>query len=177
MTLGLVELAFMSVFWGIAVWMPSSRNLRFLVFMAITTAAFVVAGTLHGEILRLVRAGLVMVWAVALLIPDRLALGSLSAAELRFDDAIRRSEDRIRGLASPEAAAKLSVLDEVIGDVEALTPPTAEWATLKEHVLQDLRSRPEVDPVHLASHGFQLSERTKRKWREIRYRRVLGPHR
>ncbi len=156
-----VELLFPLLFWGVALWWPATRNVRFISFMVITTAAWVTVGSLGLDLSRLVRAGLIVLWVGAELSPSRIRLGSLSGAEVRFDESLR-SLDRLAREAAGGREAARAALPDTIEELETMAPPDPRWATIKDLVLSDLLS------------DGAVSTATYQAWRRVRYRNVIG---
>ncbi len=168
----IVAAGFLAALWAIGIWVPGTRNMRFIAFMGLLTAAFVAFGFLPSDISRLARAVVVVVWSGALLMPDRLGLGSLSHDETVFDEALVRVRDRI---STPVLPTRVE-LEAATLEIMRLVPPSPEWASVKAAMLGDIRSRIELSDRPTTADDFTRAAAARSEWQRLRYRNVLGPH-
>lgn len=117
-------LAYLVVIW-LAWWLASSyRTWRFGLFLLLLTIIHVAAAIFDGVLEPPLRVAVVLVSAIAFLMPERLGIGSLTQQERTFDELIRRSQVEMQ---SGERSRQESAIAELSRLLDSTANVDTRW--------------------------------------------------
>jgi hypothetical protein len=120
------------------------RNWRAIAFLGLVTTGLLAGGWLPTSVSPWARA---LLWdgaALILLLRGDL-LSPMSEKEYRFVQQYLSARRRLRALKGralkTESADYIAAFSKIIGDLESLTPPQGEWASLRSDAVAELQRR------------------------------------
>ena len=156
--------------WALAIMRSFTRTLSFFAFLAITSAAMLLAALLETPIRIVVQVLIAAAWGAAFLFPEKLRLGALTADEVEIDDSIRAIvavDGRPPYSTSTSGLDASERLDTFLARSKSLDPRWYQVASLLR-----AGSGSASDALDTPSAWFTLAAR--HYWHDVRNRRVLG---
>ncbi|HEX9044925.1 MAG TPA: hypothetical protein VF802_07870 [Candidatus Limnocylindrales bacterium] len=163
----LALIVIVAVVWLVALALPSSRNLRFLVALGVWSLLAISTGAVPGAQGQLALAALLFGVAYALLAPTGLGIDSMSPAERKADSALRNAFRVLSGSSVRRG------IEEVAVGLKPSNMPDDTWRSatrlLRRSAIErlGLSSRPSSTPPSA------FLEAGVRVWRSVAWRRVL----
>ncbi len=121
------------------------RSWRASVFLALGSAAILVAGLLPAPLAALLQGALWVGFTLFMLTRGEEALSVVRGAEYAYIESysglLRQIADLKRGASNSEPVAYVADFERVIEELEALGAPSEDWADLKADAIRELRRR------------------------------------